>query len=124
MSSSFAGAAPLPAGIGPYGVLSYAVAQRYREIGIRVALGALPNQITRHFLSTGFGLLLVAAIIGTVGAWFAGRAMKSVLFEVSSFPIEIWGGTAIALTCVTFLACFLPARRASRVDPVVALKSE
>lgn len=124
LSSIFAGVALLLAGIGTYGVLSYAVAQRCREIGIRVALGALPNQITRHFLSTGFGLLLVAAIIGTVGAWFAGRAMKSVLFEVSSFPIEIWGGTAIALTCVTFLACFLPARRASRVDPVVALKSE
>jgi len=124
LGSIFAGVALLLAGIGTYGVLSYAVAQRYREIGIRVALGAQPDQITRHFLSTGFSLLVVAAIIGTGCAWFTGRAMESVLFDVPSFSVQIWSGTAVVLICVTFLACFLPARRASRIDPVIALKSE
>ncbi|MEJ7617864.1 MAG: FtsX-like permease family protein, partial [Pyrinomonadaceae bacterium] len=78
----FAGVALLLTAVGTYGVLSYAVAQRRREIGIRMALGALPAQIGRQFLSLGLRLLALGTILGVIGAWLAGRAMQSILFGV------------------------------------------
>jgi predicted permease len=124
LTGIFAGVALLLAAIGTYGVLSYAVAQRRREIGVRMALGAQPSQIRSHFLSVGLRLFAVGAMFGVVGAWMAGRAMKSVLFNVPALPLATVAGTVLVMGLVSLVACWLPARRASKVDPLVALRSE
>ncbi|MEY2579609.1 MAG: hypothetical protein QOI49_2433 [Verrucomicrobiota bacterium] len=124
LAGIFAGVALLLAAIGTYGVLSYAVAQRNREIGIRMAVGAQRHQIAAQFLSLGLRLLIGGTALGFIGAWWAGRAMQSVLFGVPSLPFAALGGTALVMTAVTLMACLLPARRAATVDPVVALRAE
>jgi predicted permease len=124
LTGIFAGVALLLAAIGTYGVLSYAVAQRRREIGIRMALGAQRKQIGTQFLSLGLRLLAAGTILGLIGAWLAGRAMQSVLFDVPTLPIVTLLGTALVMTAVSLVACLIPARRATRVDPTVALRYE
>jgi predicted lysophospholipase L1 biosynthesis ABC-type transport system permease subunit len=124
LAGIFAGVALLLAAIGTYGVLSYAVAQRTREIGIRMALGAQRGQIGSHFLSLGLRLLAAGTILGLIGAWWAGRAMQSVLFDVPALPIATLLGTALVMTAVSLVACLIPTRRATKVDPVVALRAE
>jgi predicted permease len=124
LAGIFAGVALLLAAIGTYGVLSYAVAQRRREIGIRMALGAQRGQIGAQFLSLGLRLLAVGTILGLIGAWWTGRAMQSVLFDVPALPVGTLLGTALVMTAVSLVACLIPARRAARVDPVVALRAE
>jgi predicted permease len=124
LAGIFAGVALLLAAIGTYGVLSYAVAQRRREIGIRMALGAQRHQIGTQFLSLGLRLLAAGTILGLIGAWLAGRAMQSVLFGVPALPIVTLLGTALVMTAVSLVACLIPARRATRVDPMVALRYE
>lgn len=120
----FAGVALLLAAVGTYGLLSYAVSQQYREISIRMALGARPGQISRQFLSLGVLLLAWAAILGSVGIWVTGRAMQAILFEVQVFPLGIWMGVVAVMTGVTLVSCLLPARRAAKVDPMIALRAE
>jgi ABC-type antimicrobial peptide transport system permease subunit len=120
----FAGVALLLAAIGTYGVLSYAVAQRRREIGIRMALGAQKQQIGAQVLSLGVRLLAAGSALGVLGAWLAGRAMQSVLFDVSSLPVAALLGTAFVMTTVSLIACLIPARRATQVDPMIALRGE
>ena len=105
-------------------MLSYAVAQRTREIGIRMALGAQRGQIGTQFLSLGLRLLAAGTILGLFGAWLAGRAMQGVLFDVPKLPIATLLGTAFVMTSVSLVACLIPARRATRVDPIVALRHE
>jgi predicted permease len=124
LAGIFAGVALLLAAIGTYGVLSYAVAQRTREIGIRMALGAQRGQIGAQFLSLGLRLLAAGTILGLVGAWVAGRAMQSVLFDVPPLPIPALLGTALVMSVVSLVACLIPARRASKVDPMIALRAE
>jgi len=124
LAGIFAGVALLLAAIGTYGVLSYAVAQRRREIGIRMALGAQRRQIGTQFLSLGLRLLSAGTILGLIGAWLAGRAMQSVLFDVPTLPIATLLGTALVLGSVSLIACLIPARRATKVDPMVALRAE
>ena len=124
LAGIFAGVALLLAAIGTYGVLSYAVAQRRREIGIRMALGARREQIGAQFLSLGLRLLAAGSIVGTIGAWFVGRAMQSLLFGTPSLPIGPLFGTAATIFIVSLVACLIPVRRASRVDPIVALRYE
>ncbi|MEY2574754.1 MAG: hypothetical protein QOF80_241 [Verrucomicrobiota bacterium] len=124
LAGIFAGVALLLAAIGTYGVLGYAVTQRNREIGIRMAVGAQRHQIAAQFLSLGLRLLIGGTALGLIGAWWAGRAMQSVLFGVPSLPFAALGGTALVMTAVTLMACLLPARRAATVDPVVALRAE
>jgi predicted permease len=124
LSGIFAGVALLLAAIGTYGVLSYAVAQRTREIGIRMAVGAQRWQIGTHFLSLGLRLLGAGTILGLLGAWWTGRAMQSVLFDVPALPITALFGTALVMTAVSLIACLIPARRAAKVDPMVALRAE
>jgi putative ABC transport system permease protein len=114
----------LLAAIGVYGVLSYSVSQRTQEIGVRVALGAGSPQILR--LVVGQGLVL-AAIGIAVGCLLAGAAMpaaRSLLFKVSPFDPLTFTAVAAFLAAVAFLASYVPARRATRVDPVVALRGE
>jgi predicted permease len=124
LAGIFASVALLLAAIGTYGVLSYAVAQRTREIGIRMALGAQREQIGAQFLSLGLRLLAAGTIVGLIGAWFAGRAMQSVLFDVPTLHIATLLGTALVMTAVSLVACLIPARRATLVNPIEALHSE
>ena len=124
LAGIFAVVALLLAAIGTYGVLSYAVAQRRREIGIRMALGAQREQIGAQFLSLGLRLLAAGTILGLIGAWLAGRAMRSVLFDVSTLHVATLLGVALVMSIVSLIACLIPARRASRVDPMVALRAE
>ena len=124
LAGIFAGVALLLAAIGTYGVLSYSVAQRTREIGIRMALGAQRGQIGTQFLSLGLRLLAAGTIFGLIGAWLAGRAMQSVLFGVPTLPIAALLGTALVMSAVSLIACLMPARRAAKVDPMVALRAE
>ena len=124
LAGIFAGVALLLAAIGTYGVLSYAVAQRRREIGIRMALGAQRGQIGTQFLSLGLRLLAAGTILGLIGAWLAGRAMQSVLFDVPTLHVATLLGTALVMTAVSLVACLIPARRATKVDPMIALRAE
>jgi predicted permease len=124
LAGIFAGVALLLAAIGTYGVLSYAVAQRTREIGIRMALGAQRGQIGAQFLSLGVRLLAAGSVLGLIGAWIAGRAMQSVLFDVPTLHTATLLGTALVMAAVSFIACFIPARRATKVDPMIALRAE
>jgi len=124
LAGIFAGVALLLAAIGTYGVLAFAVAQRRREIGVRMALGALPRQIATQFLSLGPRLLAVGAILGVLGAWLAGHAMQTLLFNVPALHLTTLAGTAAVMAVASLVACWLPARRAARVDPLVALRSE
>jgi len=124
LAGIFAGVALLLAAIGTYGVLSYAVAQRRREIGIRMALGAQREQIGAQFLSLGLRLLAAGTILGLIGAWLAGRAMQSILFDVPTLHVATLFGTALVMTAVSLVACLIPARRATKVHPMEALRYE
>jgi predicted permease len=124
LAGIFAGVALLLAAIGTYGVLSYAVAQRRREIGVRIALGALPGQIRKQFLFLGLRLLALGTILGLIGAALAGRAMQRILFDVPALHPATLVATALVLTTVSLAACLLPTLRASRVDPMEALRAE
>jgi len=105
-------------------VLAYSVAQRRREIGVRMALGARPEQILRQFLGLGVRLLAVGLPLGLIGATLVGRAMESLLFGVGPANPIVLGGTAAILATAAMLAGLLPARRAAKVDPMVALRAE
>jgi predicted permease len=124
LAGIFAAVALLLAAIGTYGVLAYAVAQRRREIGVRMALGALRAQIRGQFLRVGARLLIAGLALGSFGAWGVVQAMKSVLFEVGAMPTGVFAATAGVMIIVVLLACWLPASRASRVDPMAALRYE
>jgi predicted permease len=124
LAGIFAGVALLLASIGTYGVLSYAVAQRTREIGIRMAVGAQREQIGAQFLKIGLRLLITGTVIGLMGAALSGRALQSLLFDVPAIHPATFAATAGIMTVVCLIACWLPARRASRTDPMEALRSE
>ena len=124
LSGIFAGVALLLAAVGTYGVLSYAVALRQREIGVRLALGAQAAQIGWQFLSLGLRLLAAGTVLGFAGAWLSGRAMQTLLYDVPALHVTTLTVTAAILSTVAFLACWLPARRATKVDPMVALRAE
>jgi predicted permease len=124
LAAIVAGVALLLATIGTYGVVSYTVAQRWREIGIRMALGAQMRQVRAQFLSLGVRLLAAGIVLGAIGAWAAGNAMQSLLFGVPTLHFATLFATALVIGAVSLVACFIPARRASRVDPVIALRAE
>jgi putative ABC transport system permease protein len=120
----FAGGALLLAAIGVYGLMAYSVQQRTQEIGVRMALGAGPHQVRRMVVIQGMQLALVGIILGIVSSLALARLMKSMLYGVKSWdPVTIVVVT-ILLSSVTLLAAYLPAKRASRVDPMVALRYE
>jgi putative ABC transport system permease protein len=114
----------LLAAIGVYGVLSYSVSQRTQEMGVRVALGAGTTQILRLVVGQGLALAAIGIAIGCVLAGVAMPAARSLLFKVSPFDPVTFTAVALFLGAVSFLASFLPARRATRVDPVIALRGE
>ena len=112
------------AGIGVYGVLSYSVNQQTREIGVRMALGATPAEVLRWVVGQGFRLAAVGLLIGLVAGLALMRFLASLLFGVSTHDPATFGAVALVLAIVAFLACYVPARRATRVSPVVALRYE
>jgi putative ABC transport system permease protein len=122
--SIFAGLALVLATIGLYGLLAYTTLKRVPEIGIRLALGARPAQIRRLILSHGLQLLAIGSVIGLIAAFALSRALQSVLFEVKEIDPRIYLGVGLILFGATLVAAWIPARRASRVDPIVALHTE
>jgi predicted permease len=124
LAGVFAGVALLLAAIGTYGVLSYAVAQRQREIGVRMALGAHPAQIRNQFLVLGVRLLVLGTVAGVAGSWLAGKAMQAILYNVPALQGTTLVATVFVMSAVALCACLLPAIRATKVDPVVALRGD
>jgi ABC-type antimicrobial peptide transport system permease subunit len=122
--AAFAGLALLLAAIGIYGVISYAVRQRNHELGIRIALGAQAHDVLRMILAEGLSLAMFGIALGLGAAVALTRLMRSLLFEVQ--PVDILTYVAISglLLCAALLACWIPARRATRVDPMFALREE
>jgi putative ABC transport system permease protein len=120
----FAGIAMVMAAIGVFGVMSYSVNLRVREMGIRMALGARPAEVRRLVVRDGLKQSLVGIALGLAGAAWLTRTMSSMLFEVRPGDPLTLGAVAIALLSVSALACYIPARRATRVDPLVVLRAE
>jgi putative ABC transport system permease protein len=112
------------AAVGIYGVLAYAVTQRTREIGLRLALGAGRGAALRMVLRQGMSLTLTGVALGLIGAWAMTRLLETMLFEVSATDPVTFTGVALLLALVALLACWIPARRATKVDPLIALRSE
>jgi predicted permease len=120
----FAGVALLLASIGVYGAVAYTVEQRTGEIGVRMALGAQTRDVLRLIINQGMKPVVIGLVIGIVSAFALGRLIASQLFEVSAHNPALLGGATILLAAIALVACLLPARRATLVDPVQALRTE
>lgn len=120
----FAGVALFLAGVGVYGVISYSVARRTAEIGIRMAVGARAHEIIILIVRQGLKLSLVGIAAGFAGAIAVSRLLKTMLFQVSTWDASTFGGIGALVICLALLASYLPARRATPIDPLIALRHE
>jgi len=124
LSSLFALVALSLAAIGLYGIVSYSVARRSREVGIRMSLGAEPHRVVQEIVQDGMVLVSVGAAVGLVLALVGARVLRSLLFGIGALDPVTFTGVPAVLLAIALAATYLPARRASRVDPVRALKAE
>jgi predicted permease len=124
LSAAFALLATLLAAVGLYGVLAYTVAQRTREIGLRMALGAAPSRVRRMVLSQVAWMTAIGGVIGLAGAVGVGRAAQSLLYELKANDVPVFALSALLLSAIALAAGFVPAHRASRLDPMRALRYE
>jgi ABC-type antimicrobial peptide transport system permease subunit len=122
--SVFALIAVVLAAVGIFGVMSHAVAQRTREIGVRMALGARPRDVLGAVVGQGLRLTLLGLALGLVGSIALGRALRSLLYGVTPTDPATYAAVSLLLGGIALLACWVPARRATRVDPMQALRSE
>jgi putative ABC transport system permease protein len=122
--ASFAAVALLLAAIGIYGVMAFSVAQRSHEIALRMALGSSRNRLVGLVLKEGILLACIGLCIGLVGAYFIGRAMRTMLFGVGAMDISAFATVGLILLFAALLACYLPARRAASANPMDALRGE
>jgi len=120
----FSGIALLLTAIGTYGVLSYAVAQRRREIGVRIALGARPAQVRSQFVGLALRLLSAGTVLGLAGAWVTGRAMQALLYQVPPLHMVSLLAAGVLMTVISIAACLLPSNRAARTSPMEVLAEE
>jgi len=120
----FAAIALFLAGIGLYGVVAYTVSLRTQEIGVRMAIGAQQGDVMRLVVGEGMRLALIGVAVGVVGALALGRFISSLLFEVTAFDPLSYAATAAVLLAIAALACYVPARRAMSVDPLMALRQQ
>ena len=121
---SFASVALLLAAIGIYGVMAFAVSQRTHEIGLRMALGASQDHVLGLIMKEGIVLAAIGLGLGLVGACFVGRAMRGLLYGVGTIDVAAFSAVALTLFIAALLACYVPANRAAKVDPMVALRYE
>jgi len=122
---AIAGSMALVLGIvGVYGVISYGVAQRSREVGIRIALGARSSEVRRMFVRQGLSMTLLGIAVGLAAAFALSQWMSSLLFGVSPKDPVTYAAVSIVLIIATAVACYMPARRATRVDPMESLRAE
>jgi putative ABC transport system permease protein len=110
--------------IGIYGVMSYAVTQRRQELGIRMALGAHSGNILSLVLKRGMKLTLIGLALGLIGAVASTRLLRDMLFGIKPFDPLTFAAMTLLLVCISLVACFLPARRATKVDPMNVLRNE
>ena len=122
--AAFAAVALVLAGVGLYGLISYTVAQRVPEIGVRLALGATPGQVGGLIVRQGVGLAVAGVALGIVGALVTTRLIEGLLYSVSATDPVVYSALAAVLLAIAVLACYVPARRAMRVDPMTALRSD
>ena len=122
--SIFAGTALLLTAIGIYGVMAYSVSQRTNEIGIRIALGAGKNSIFRLVVGQAMTIVAISLVAGVIGAFAATRLLNSLLYGIGASDPVTFIAIMLLVSVVAFLAAWLPARRAMRVDPIVALRAE
>jgi putative ABC transport system permease protein len=120
----FAGLATLLAAVGIFGVMNYSLTLRTREIGLRMALGAQRREVLLLMLKQGLWLTTIGTAIGLVGAFALTRLMSSLLFGVGTGDSATFAVIVLLLMFVSLIACYLPARRATRIDPLIALRSE